>query len=256
MADGSLYARLKVRNCLLEVAMNQTSILRPGSQHLAIGTKDLRGCSGIAVIGDAIMLSHISPLPTEQSHSSTLDAGLRHFADKMAEVRNLFIAHRALFREGTAAWGSFARFKEEVPLEHHLQLAARVFSSLGLSVTPAFYDIYEPRRTNPPPGEGTIVAILGAGNDPQLYVEDELKRRNETDRPDAAQHADSVSAVTSGSVRRPTQEHWVFTGGLYVRYQGTTPMSSQQSPPTNTLISTENGRVLWDGQEWHHQPRE
>ncbi|KAK1816182.1 hypothetical protein LTR12_009431 [Friedmanniomyces endolithicus] len=163
----------------------------------------------------------------------------------MAEVRNLFIAHRALFREGTAAWGIFARYKEEVPLDHHLQLAARVFSSLGLSVTPAFYDIYQPRRTNPPPG-----------NEPQLYVEDELKRRNETDRPDAAQHADSVSAVTSGSVRRPTQEHWVFTGDLYVRYQGTTPISSQQNPPTNTLISTENGRVLWDGREWHHQPRE
>ncbi|KAK0929241.1 hypothetical protein LTR29_017150 [Friedmanniomyces endolithicus] len=246
MADESLYARLKVRNCLLEVAMNQTSILRPGSQHLAIGTKDLRGCSGIAVIGDAIILSLILPLPTEQSHSSTSsDAGLRHFADKMAEVHNLFIAHRALFREGTAAWGIFARYKEEVPLDHHLQLAARVFSSLGLSVTPAFYDIYQPRRTNPPPG-----------NEAQLYVEDELKRRNEINRPDAAQHADSVSAVTSNSVRRPTQEHWVFTGALYVRYQGTTPLSSQQNPPTNTLISTENGQVLWDGREWHHQPRE
>ncbi|KAK1091530.1 hypothetical protein LTR48_006114 [Friedmanniomyces endolithicus] len=91
MADGSIFAKLDDEEQILTVGMNEVAILEPDDDYVAIGTQNLNGCSGVVVMGRGIIMAHISPYPTARSDNGNSDgrAGMRHFAELLAEVRDL-----------------------------------------------------------------------------------------------------------------------------------------------------------------------
>ncbi|KAK0887392.1 hypothetical protein LTR02_017268 [Friedmanniomyces endolithicus] len=156
MADGSMFARLDDEEQILTVDMNEVAILEPDDDYVAIGTRDLNACSGVVIMGRGIIMAHISPYPTGRSDNGNSDglAGMRHFAELLAEVRDLHNQHSTLFSDDAVGWGISARFEGEVPLEHHMDLATRMFSAMGLPQQPAFCDVHIPRRDDSPPAKG------------------------------------------------------------------------------------------------------
>jgi hypothetical protein len=73
MSNQSLFETLLNAGQLLEVAMNDVKVLLPTTGKRAIGTKELNGCSTVAILGSsAILLSHVSPLPTAQGWDKNL----------------------------------------------------------------------------------------------------------------------------------------------------------------------------------------
>ena len=63
------YEQLKGIGQILEVPMDRADFLLPG-RITAIGTRDLNGCSGVAILGQAIILAHIAPLPPHPEGAS------------------------------------------------------------------------------------------------------------------------------------------------------------------------------------------
>jgi hypothetical protein len=45
----------------IDVGMNDLGILLPGSEKKAIGTRNLNGCTAVVILGDALLVAHISP---------------------------------------------------------------------------------------------------------------------------------------------------------------------------------------------------
>ncbi|KAK0928934.1 hypothetical protein LTR29_017230 [Friedmanniomyces endolithicus] len=255
MADGSIFARLDDEEQILTVGMNEVAILEPDDDYVAIGTQNLNGCSGVVVMGRGIIMAHISPYPTGRSDNGNSDgrAGMRHFAELLAEVRDLHNQHSTLFSDDAVGWGIFARFEGEVPLEHHMDLATRMFSAMGLPQQPAFYDVHIPRRDDSPPAKGTAVALRGTRTrEPQLFVEDVLQMRN-GNRTTRAQQQPTIAPPTianTGTTASSAAGRWVHAGGRYIFYQGSTPVSTQDTPPQNTSIMTPNGNIVWNGTAW------
>ncbi|KAK0837921.1 hypothetical protein LTS02_017869 [Friedmanniomyces endolithicus] len=220
MADGSMFARLDDEEQILTVDMNEVAILEPDDDYVAIGTRDLNACSGVVIMGRGIIMAHISPYPTGRSDNGNSDglAGMRHFAELLAEVRDLHNQHSTLFSDDAVGWGISARFEGEVPLEHHIDLATRMFSAMGLPQQPAFCDVHIPRRDDSPPAKGTAVALRGTRTrEPQLFVEDVLQIRN-GDRMTRAQQQPTIAPpamANTGTTASSTAGRWVHAGGRY-----------------------------------------
>ncbi|KAK0246922.1 hypothetical protein LTS09_017937 [Friedmanniomyces endolithicus] len=163
-------------------------------------------------------MAHISPYPTGRSDNGNSDgrAGIQDFAGMLAEVRDLHNQHRSLFSDDAVGWGNLTRFEGDVPLEHHMDLAARMFSAMRLPQQPAFYDVHIPRRDNSPPAKGTAVVLRGTKpREPQLFVEDVLQTRKGDrmtrahEQPAIAPPATANPSTTASS----TAGRWVHTGG-------------------------------------------
>lgn len=254
MAEGSIFARFKDEEQLLEVDMNEVEILEPDDEETAIGTQNLRGCSTVIVQGQAIILAHVSPYPTEEvEDEDDARAGLRHFASKLAEVRELYNQHSNHFQGASLAWGIFARFEGEVALQHHLDLAGRFFSAMGLPTQPAFYDVHLPRRTDPPPGEGTVVAFRAtASAEARIFVEDSLQHRRPSQPTSIRQQPSTSSRTTTTSTASTasTAARWVYANGQYICYEGSNPVRTQTNPPQNIPIWNGAVYIVWNGKEW------
>nr|POF16683.1 hypothetical protein CFP56_71324 [Quercus suber] len=169
------FTQLERQGLIREVQMNDVQVQLPDG---VIGTQNLNGCTAIAVLGRAIILAHIVPLPPHPlgaSPNRKVEAGEGddHFTRCLDAVRRLYDHNRELFPSRTTAWGIFGRYRGVVGMPEKLQIATQQFHKMGLPSRPAFYDVQpsdSPRR----PGAGTVIGVAKDGMT-YLYVEDEIK---------------------------------------------------------------------------------
>ncbi|KAK1050694.1 hypothetical protein LTR74_016975 [Friedmanniomyces endolithicus] len=169
------YVQLKNAGQLMEVEMETAKILLPGGA-IAIGTKDLNACSGIAILGEAIILAHIAPLPphplgTSQQRLIVQGEGEAHFETVMNMVQELYNTHKSRFPSQSTSWAIFGRFEGKIAMPEKLAIAKRRFQIMGLPMKFAQYDIAKAsERTNP--AVGTVIGVL-QNRKTYLYVEDQ-----------------------------------------------------------------------------------
>lgn len=158
---------------LVEVKMDSAAILLPGKP-IAIGTQNLNGYTGIAVLGRAIILAHIAPLPPHLLGASSSreihpDEGDKHFERLVDAVQTLHKNNSSLFPAQTSVWGNFGRFRDEVAMPDKVEIAKQRFSKLGLPMKPAFYDVQA--ASLHASSAGTVVGFIKDGKT-HLLVED------------------------------------------------------------------------------------
>jgi hypothetical protein len=112
--------------------MNDLGILLPGSGKTAIGTQDLNGCTAIVILGDAILVAHISP-PTDP-----WPAGQDHLERHMSGITNFLTRHRNYFPEHTTTWGFFGAIDGN-PTPGVVETVTTHLSRDGLLVQPRIY---------------------------------------------------------------------------------------------------------------------
>lgn len=218
------FRQLQQAGQLLEVKMDTAAILLPGNLN-SIGTQNLNGCTGIAVLGQALILAHIAPLPPHPLGTSSnrvigADEGDKHFERLVDEVKSLFESNKRLFPARTTAWGIFGRFRGDVAMPEKVKIAEQRFSKLGLPLKPAFYDV-QIASLRADPAAGTVIGLIREGKS-YLFVEDKLLHTVdfsiETAAPPRASESSSSSVVratlsttTTASPTSNVQGVWVYT---------------------------------------------
>lgn len=176
---------------------------------MAIGTKDLNACSGIAFLGEAIILAHIAPLPphplgASKQRSIAPGEGEAHFERLLNVVQELYNRHRPSFSSQTTSWAIFGSFEGMVVTPEKLAIATQRFQTWGLPMRFAQYDIAKAsERTNPV--AGTVIGVL-QNRKTYLYVEDQLK-----DSIDFNDRTDPTGALRSATTLSPVQSQPVHT---------------------------------------------
>lgn len=230
------FVQLQKAGHLLEVSMDAADILLPGGR-LAIGTRNLNSCSGIVILGEAIILAHIAPLPPHPlgAASSRLlrpGEGEVHFNNVFDVVERLYNEHRNLFPDRTTSWAIFGSLGGNIAMPAKLAIAKDRFSAMGLPMRFAAYEVAEPsERKNP--AAGTIIGVL-QNRKTYLYVEDQIKDSidfNKQDElaacqpgakkalPSTSSRASMTTAATSSSTGQTLPESssvqgfWAFSNG-------------------------------------------
>ena len=170
------FNQLKEAKQILEVDMDNAAILLPEGAP-SIGTKNLNGCSGIAILGRAFIPAHIAPLPLHSLGANPdrvvqPNEGDEHFKRLMDTVQSLFANHTQSFPTKTTAWGVFGRFRDEIALPEKVHIAQERLSKLGLPLKPAFFDVRVPNSPMAP-AAGTVIGLVPKGMS-YLYPEDRL----------------------------------------------------------------------------------
>lgn len=208
----SLYERLARRGQLIEVEMDDLQILEPSDDEIAIGTRDLNGCSALVIVDKGVILAHIAPMSREDRDRQAA-SGLPHFQSMARRAVNLMRQHEKLFSEDTTTWGIFARLGADVPLSHYADWASALFAHLGFRMQPAYYDV-NPRdgRERQLP-KGSVVVIKQNEAPAMLYLEDLVQQPSPQQIPAAAvsrtqastakpSRASAANAVTSTQSRQ------------------------------------------------------
>ncbi|KAK5674002.1 hypothetical protein LTS10_013240 [Elasticomyces elasticus] len=157
--------------------MDEAKILLPGGL-AAIGTRDLNACSGIAILGRAMIMAHIAPLPphdlgASQQREIEPGEGEAHFESLLLEVQTLYNTHISHFPNRTTTWAIFGTFEGEIAMPEKLEIARQRFHAMGLPMRSALYTIGKAsERTNP--AAGTVLGVLQHGIT-YLYVENQLE---------------------------------------------------------------------------------
>lgn len=148
------------RGKFIEVGMNDLGILLPGSGKTAIGTRDLNGCTAIVILGDAILVAHISP-PEDLG-----PAGQDHLERHLSGITNLFTRHRNYFPEHTTTWGFFGAFDGKNPTSGVVETVTTHLSRDGLLVQPIIYKVARAGTRGLAAGE--LIAVIRS-NAIELY---------------------------------------------------------------------------------------
>lgn len=195
-AAESRFHQLRRAGKLLEVLMNDALILLPGSAVAAIGTQNLNGCTAIVVLGRAIILGHIAPLPPVPEGSSAKravrpDEGDAHFHKLMDKIRDLYTGHRSHFPDQTTAWGIFGLLDGRTMREKEA-IAIQRFGAMGLPHKHIYYEVQKASlRTNPAAGQA--FGILSEASS-WLYVEDKPIKRTDFSVPKTVTPASAASS--------------------------------------------------------------
>jgi hypothetical protein len=157
MATSSLYTHYENVGRLLKVHVDDVNILLPTTTG-AIGTKGLNGCTCVVILGTAIIMAHISPLPGKYSQlvkakkTNIPQLGRDHHDRLMARVKQLYETHRQHFPPNTTAWGIFSLGSDGLIKSAEKQIRTS-FAAMGHEMKIETYREMNPARVSPPKGE-------------------------------------------------------------------------------------------------------
>ncbi len=183
--------------------MNDALILLPGSGGAAIGTQNLNGCTAIVVLGRAIILGHVAPLPPVPEGSSGKrvvrpDEGDNHFHNLMDKIRDLYTRHQSHFPDQTTAWGIFGLLDGRTMREKEA-IAIQRFGAMGLPHKHIYYEVQQASlRANPAAGQA--FGLLSEGSS-WLYIEDKPIKKTDFSTPPTATPSSAASSSVEQSVR-------------------------------------------------------
>lgn len=145
------------------------------SEHLsAIGTRDLAGCSVVAITSPyGAILAHIPPRPPELPLvTDDPDAGDRHVQEMMDRIGALYAQHLNYFPAANT-YVVCAIYEGKVALPDQKRTIEASVQRMCLGSRPILY--VTPRNPSIP-GQGTVFvdAINQSGRIPAVYVEDRL----------------------------------------------------------------------------------
>jgi hypothetical protein len=214
MAAVSMFTQLQQAGHLLEVPMDGVQILLPESGKFAIGTEGLNGCTCVVIVGDAIILAHISPFPGSFSRLPTdiPQASRDHHNDFLNRIRTLHKAYQKYFPTNTTAWGIFSTDKHGSmkPVEDQARTALK---NIGYDMRLEKYQEIDVQLWKKPKGE--LVGVM-RGRERLLFLE----RRQlwpERKQPPVPQQT------------APTA--WWFENNKYTFYQGGVARTTQKGVP-------------------------
>lgn len=237
----SLYERLERNDQLLEVNMDGVQILEPDNDEIAIGTKDLNGCSALVIIDKGVIMAHIAPM-SPKNQEAQASSGFPHFMAQARAAVTSMKNHEALFEENTTTWGIFARLGSDIPLDHYAAWVRKLFEHLGSTMNLASYDVNSTDRRERHLPTGSVFVIKKEDRRPRLFLEDQEKTPT---APRIQSVAGPSTQVTAGSA--PVQQQWQFREGRYLKVRGTIVVEEQSGPPVNEPVLINGRYFLWDG---------
>nr|POF16694.1 hypothetical protein CFP56_71335 [Quercus suber] len=192
-----------------------------GYDHRALGlggsTNRVQGSQRVhcdSNLGRAIILAHISPVPTHASYRLDPrrvilpDEGDNHFNNLLDSIQQLYNVNRAYFPARSTGWGVFGRYQsindhgqaEITWMSEKLDILRQRLSSLGLSTSPIFYDVKRAQERSDP-AAGTVIGIIMNGKT-YLYVEDVVRHSFDFGSASATATANTSALISSSNIRR------------------------------------------------------
>jgi len=170
MSGPSLFRRLREAEQLLEVGVDDVQLLSPGSNKRAIGTQGLNGCTCVVMLGTAILLAHIAPLPGsyEQWRSTDRDVRQASYDHHEDSLQNVARKNAHEFPTSSTAWGIFSQGPQG-SMQTVIQQVQTHLSSIGYEIRPAFYHEINPERARAPKGE--LVSFHNRSGVAELWLE-------------------------------------------------------------------------------------
>lgn len=135
----------------VEVGINDLQILLPGSRKIAIGTRNLNGCTAVAILGDALLVAHISPRADPRS------PGEDHLKRHLDSITSLYTRYQKYFPKHTTTWAFFGTLGGS-PIQNVVKTVQTHLNRDGLRVQPKSYQVAPANTKGLSAGE-TIAAI-------------------------------------------------------------------------------------------------
>ncbi|KAI7205978.1 hypothetical protein KC343_g7726 [Hortaea werneckii] len=253
------------RSDFVEVGMNDLQILLPGLGKKAIGTRNLNGCTAVAILGDALLVAHISPRADPRS------PGEDHLKRHLASISSLYTRYRNYFPEHTTTWTFFGTLGGS-PMQHVVNEVQAHLKRDGLHAKPNFYPVAPATTKGLAAGE-MIAAIRPKAV--ELYFEKCLietkplpKNENEgdddednnddddsNDDDDEEDDGDSgdedvkpnspVQASTSGPSGSQSFSWERLNDGKYIKIDRNRKVILQQSNPPVNEVFTQGGKYFY-----------
>lgn len=248
MSQLSLFRTLDEAKQLVKVAVDDAQVLVPASGKRAIGTHGLNGCTCIVVMGHAILLAHISPLPGTfqqwQSAQEDVDkAGRTHLANGLEQVGKLIRQQGDRFPTTSTVFGIFSLGKRG-PMTFVISQSQTFFNSMGFDMRRSFYREIESETWSPPKGE--VVAFYNRNGDTELYQEatklwpQQAPKSSSATSQAASASSQSVPPSTSTSTTQTT------SSASASRVDAQSGQSSQRATiKVGRYTFTEDSQYLW-----------
>ena len=174
MSGSSLYSHLRNNRRLLEVGQDDVQLLLPGSSVQGIGTRGLDGCNCVVIIGRAVIMAHITPLPgsTQQRARDSLDVReqvrVAHHERFLQAVTRLVEGNASHF---PTSWGIFSYGPGSSAPAHAIMAQVQAhLAGMGFPMRPAFYQSVP--VTSVTGSKGELVATCRLTGEILLYLED------------------------------------------------------------------------------------
>ncbi|KAM3421628.1 hypothetical protein BST61_g2014 [Cercospora zeina] len=228
--SSSLYDRLARDDQLIEVDMNEVQVLDPTKDdEIAIGTKDLNGCTTIVFMDRGAILAHIAPMGPKG------EDGMKHFQSQVAAALRLMKKHPELFKS-TTTWGIFARVGQDFPLQHCATWLRKMLIHLEAPFHQAYYDVdpKDRRVRSLPIGSVVVVRQGGAFT---LYVEDRPQTPN-------TQQTWTVRSATASTSAGPSTQPTQATSNIPAATANPSMAASEWRYSQGTYSLVQDGRVL------------
>lgn len=173
MSRLSLFRSLDEKDELVKVAVDDAQVLVPARGKRAIGTQGLNGCTCIVVLGQAVLLAHIAPLPDtfwqwQHSKEDIAKAGRDHLAGSLTQVGKLIRQHGDRFPTTSTVFGIFS-LGSDGPMTFVINQSRAYFNAMGFDMRQSFYKEIAPETWSPPKGE--VVAFYNRNGEAELYQE-------------------------------------------------------------------------------------
>ena len=172
MEPSSLYTQFANSGKLLDVEVEGVQILLPTSDKIAIGTKGLNGCTCVVILGSAIIMAHISPIPGRFSQLVNSKADLPkashdHHESLLARIKSLHNDNLKHFPPKSTAWGIFSVGPDGSMKTVETQVR-NALGTIGYNMNAEVYQEINPILFKSPKGE--VVAYM-RGNERLLFLE-------------------------------------------------------------------------------------
>ena len=152
------------RSDFVEAGMNDLDILLPGTRKRAIGTRNLNGCTAIAILGNALLVAHIFPRGDPKS------PGEEHLKRHLSSIISLYTQYENHFLKYMTTWAFFGTLGGSL-MRSVVETVKTHLSRAGLLVQPKFYQVAPANTRGLSAGE-MLAAIRG--NEIELFLERNL----------------------------------------------------------------------------------
>jgi len=157
MSSLSFFRKLREAEQLVEGGVDDVQVSSPGLNKRAIGIQGLNGCTCVVMLGTAVLLARIAPLPGsyEQRRSTNRDvrqASRDHYENSLQNVTRLVRQHAHDFPTSGTASGIFSQGPQG-SMQDVIQQIQRHLSSMVYEMRPAFYQETNPEAARAPNGE-------------------------------------------------------------------------------------------------------
>ena len=177
MSGHSIYSYLRNGRRFLEVGQDDVQLLLPDSGMQGIGTRGLNGCSCVVIIGTAVIMAHVSPLPgsSQQRARDTPDVrdqlSRAHHDRFLQRVARLLGGNASHFPSSGTSWGIFSYGPGSSPPVQAIMVQVQAhLAGMGFPMRPAFYESVAAGSVTGSKGE--LVATRRLTGEISLYLED------------------------------------------------------------------------------------